>query len=140
MQINPQVSHATDNSQSCFPARGQGFMDVGAVSPPLGEMGTGLDALPQCQDSNFLLKACNHPHFCELLKYLHCFTASLVPAGGSSRSGEVCRITAGCNADRHPPAEQQRRAVLLPAGGPVPGHCFLLGKKPTANQFCSHET
>lgn len=35
----------------------------------------------------------------------------------------------GGRAGRHPPAEHQMRAVLLPTGEPVPGHCLLLGKK-----------
>lgn len=46
MQINPQVSHAIDNSLLCFPARVQGFTDVGAVSPSLGGMGRGLSFPP----------------------------------------------------------------------------------------------
>lgn len=57
MQINPQVSHTTDNSLPCFPARGQGFMDVGAVSPSLGGMRRGLDALPQSQGLQLFFKS-----------------------------------------------------------------------------------
>lgn len=57
MQITPQVSHTTDHTLPFLSASRQGFMDVGAVSPSLGGMGKGLDALLQCQGLQFLFKS-----------------------------------------------------------------------------------